>query len=51
LKKLTLFALLMAMLVLPARVQDMIELGKDVQVQELAPAIWHHVTYQVMEEK
>ena len=50
-KKHALVALLMIIVVLPICAQEKIDLGKDVEVYALAPGIWRHVTYQVMEEK
>ena len=43
--------LLAAFLVLSLGAQEKIELAKDVEVYVLAPGIWRHVTWQVMEEK
>jgi metallo-beta-lactamase class B len=48
-RKHTLICLLLVMLVLPARAQEKIELGKDIEVYPLAPGIWRHVTCKAIE--
>jgi|GEM_PF-810739 len=50
-KKHALILLLLAMMVLPIIGQEKIELSKDVEAYALAPGIWRHVTWQVMDEK
>ena len=44
-------ALLVAWMVLSVSAQEKIEAGKDVEIFPLAPGIWRHVTWQVIEEK
>jgi metallo-beta-lactamase class B len=49
--KSALLGLLIALMVPSLSAQEKIELGRDVEVYPLAPAIWRHVTYLVMDEK